>query len=233
MLTKQRLIAGAVSLSALSMLGLTAVTTAGAQNMSVGQRVRACVQQRRASGYFDPDVTREERRQLRLQFRMCVRNAVFNNGNGNSSSRSSTSSAASMSSSSRSSASSMSSSVASSASSMSSLSSMSSSSASSMNSSSRSSMSSSSVAVGSIRNVDIEDFEYSPDTVHIKVGRTVRWTNEDQAPHTVTSDTSSSPLNSGTLQTGQTYSHMFTQPGTYHYHCALHPEMHGTIVVSD
>jgi plastocyanin len=47
--------------------------------------------------------------------------------------------------------------------------------------------------------------------------------------HTATSDTG--VWDSGTLATGQSYSHTFDQPGTYTYHCTIHPFMKGTIVV--
>jgi plastocyanin len=58
----------------------------------------------------------------------------------------------------------------------------------------------------------------------------VTWTNLDSmAPHTVTADDGS--WGSGTLGQGATYSHVFTSPGTYTYHCAVHPYMTGTVVV--
>jgi plastocyanin len=33
------------------------------------------------------------------------------------------------------------------------------------------------------------------------------------------------------LTSGKTYSHTFGQAGTYHYHCFIHPQMLGTVVV--
>jgi plastocyanin len=51
----------------------------------------------------------------------------------------------------------------------------------------------------------------------------------DAVAHTVTSDTG--VWDSGTLATGQSYSHTFDQPGTYPYHCAIHPFMKATIIV--
>lgn len=78
--------------------------------------------------------------------------------------------------------------------------------------------------------VSIQNFTFSPKTITIHVGDTVTWTNQDAASHTVTSD-SGSELNSGNLPTGQSYSHTFTQPGTYTYHCAIHVSMTATVVV--
>ncbi|MDG7000536.1 MAG: cupredoxin domain-containing protein, partial [Nitrososphaerota archaeon] len=58
---------------------------------------------------------------------------------------------------------------------------------------------------------------------------TVTWINNDIAPHTVTADDGS--FNSGNLNAGETWTHVFTTPGTYTYHCNYHPWMHGTIIV--
>jgi hypothetical protein len=48
--------------------------------------------------------------------------------------------------------------------------------------------------------------------------------------HTVTADDGS--WGSSTLGQGATYSQVFTSPGTYTYHCAIHPSMKGTVVVT-
>jgi plastocyanin len=57
----------------------------------------------------------------------------------------------------------------------------------------------------------------------------VTWTNRDTVPHTVTGD--SGAWDSGQIQPGATFSHAFDQPGTYAYHCSIHPFMHGMVVV--
>jgi plastocyanin len=36
---------------------------------------------------------------------------------------------------------------------------------------------------------------------------------------------------SGTLANGAAYQFTFTQPGTFTYHCTIHPSMTGTIIV--
>ncbi len=54
------------------------------------------------------------------------------------------------------------------------------------------------------------------------------WTNEGQAPHTVTGDFA----DSGVLEPGQTFSHTFTEGGEFGYFCAIHPQMEGTVSVS-
>jgi len=77
-------------------------------------------------------------------------------------------------------------------------------------------------------------FAFSPASLTIKAGTTVIWKNTTAAPHTVTSDDGKS-FDSGTsnpivAQTG-TFSFTFTTPGTYHYHCEIHPFMKATIIV--
>jgi amicyanin len=78
--------------------------------------------------------------------------------------------------------------------------------------------------------VDIVNFAFSPQNIIIQVGDTVTWTNQDSAPHTVTSD-SGSELDSELLSQGQSYSHTFNDPGTFEYHCTPHPFMIGTVTV--
>lgn len=80
--------------------------------------------------------------------------------------------------------------------------------------------------------VTIQGFAFSPATLQVAPGTTVTWTNRDAATHTVTSDTGAWP-DSGGIATGGTFSYTFTAAGTYPYHCAIHPMMTATIVVTD
>jgi len=77
--------------------------------------------------------------------------------------------------------------------------------------------------------VTIGGFAFGPGTVRVAPGTTVTWTQQDEDSHTVTADDGS--FTSKALTTGQTYTHTFSAPGTYHYHCSIHPFMHGTVVV--
>ena len=72
---------------------------------------------------------------------------------------------------------------------------------------------------------------YSPPTITVVIGvnNTVTWINNDIAPHTVTADDGS--FNSGNLDPSASWTHVFTTPGTYTYHCEYHPWMQGTIIV--
>lgn len=68
--------------------------------------------------------------------------------------------------------------------------------------------------------VTVLDNEFSPKQMHINVGDTVTWVNNGQVAHTVTAD--ANKFDSGNIDAGKTYSHTFTEPGTYAYYCALH-----------
>jgi plastocyanin len=81
------------------------------------------------------------------------------------------------------------------------------------------------------KTVDIQNFAFVPETIVVQTGTTVRWTNQDAAPHTVTSNTGL--FDSGTLQNGETFEFTFDQPGRYAYFCAIHPFMTGRVIVVD
>jgi|SRR5579884_4221821 len=76
--------------------------------------------------------------------------------------------------------------------------------------------------------VTIDNFTFSPQTLTVKAGMTVTWTNRDDIPHTVTSLPT---FKSKALDSEDAFSFTFTTPGTYKYFCSLHPHMTGTIVV--
>ena len=78
--------------------------------------------------------------------------------------------------------------------------------------------------------VSIDNFTFTPQTVTVKVGTTVTWTNKDDIPHGVAS-ANNTFSKSKALDTDDSYSFTFTKPGTYQYFCYIHPHMTGTIVV--
>ena len=77
--------------------------------------------------------------------------------------------------------------------------------------------------------VKIDNFSFTPATITVAAGTTVRWTNRDDIPHTVVSDDQS--FKSKAMDTDEAYSHTFTKPGTYSYFCSIHPHMTGKVVV--
>jgi len=75
----------------------------------------------------------------------------------------------------------------------------------------------------------IDNFAYTPKELAIKAGSTVRWTNKDDIPHTVTSD--SGLFSSPVMDTNQTFQFTFEKPGKFGYFCKLHPTMTATVAV--
>ena len=75
----------------------------------------------------------------------------------------------------------------------------------------------------------IDNFTFAPARLTVKAGTTVTWRNEDDIPHTVTS--AARLFKSKALDTDDSFSFTFTEPGTYQYFCSLHPRMTATIVV--
>lgn len=70
-------------------------------------------------------------------------------------------------------------------------------------------------------------FAFTPTTLTVHVATTVVWQNTSTAPHTVVGP----GYDSGLVMPGQSFSHTFTQTGTFTYTCTLHPGMSGTITV--
>ena len=84
----------------------------------------------------------------------------------------------------------------------------------------------------------LTDTAFQPNPVNIKIGDTVRWTNDDNTIHTViewnpsTGEDVEGGFASDILGPGVTFDHTFNQTGTFEYYCNLHPNMVGTVVVS-
>jgi plastocyanin len=94
-------------------------------------------------------------------------------------------------------------------------------------------------------NISIQDFSFAPAMITVKVGTTVKWTNNGPSSHTVTNDAGSwasalltppNPMGTGTgmgmgmgygmggmSSAGASFQFTVTQPGTYRYHCVMHP----------
>ena len=79
--------------------------------------------------------------------------------------------------------------------------------------------------------VAIENFAYVPPSLSAAEGTVITWTNGDEAPHTVTADDGAS-FESGVLEQGGTFELTAPAPGTYRYHCEVHPFMTGTLTVT-
>lgn len=78
--------------------------------------------------------------------------------------------------------------------------------------------------------IAVSNFAFSPAVDTVAVAATVTWRNDDDTPHTVTSD-AGKELNSPEFAKGKTYAHSFKKPGQYPYHCTVHSTMQGVVVV--
>jgi len=85
------------------------------------------------------------------------------------------------------------------------------------------------ISEGKIVDVAIEGFAFTPSSIEVSTGDTVRWTNMDSDYHTVSGPT----FTSGNISKGQSYKFLFNEPGVYNYICSIHPSMKGTVIVVD
>jgi plastocyanin len=82
---------------------------------------------------------------------------------------------------------------------------------------------------GSTQEVKIVNFSFTPATITVSAGTTVKWTNQDSTAHTVTADDGS--FDSGQMAQGVTFSFTFSKAGTFSYKCGNHPNMLGKVIV--
>ena len=73
---------------------------------------------------------------------------------------------------------------------------------------------------GATQEVGMGDSFFEPRTLTIAAGTTVTWTNGGKMPHTVTA--ADGRFASGNMDSGDTFSHTFAEPGTYQYYCEYH-----------
>jgi plastocyanin len=77
------------------------------------------------------------------------------------------------------------------------------------------------------RNIAID-----PDTLKVKVGSTIKWTNFDSVEHNVISQGGPQKFTSKDFGENGTFEIKATKPGVIHYECTIHPaSMNGTIEV--
>ena len=72
----------------------------------------------------------------------------------------------------------------------------------------------------------------APDTLKVRVGSTVVWTNYDAIEHNVTSKEGPVSFKSNNFGEGGAFRVRMSKPGIIHYECTIHPaSMNGTIEV--
>ena len=80
------------------------------------------------------------------------------------------------------------------------------------------------------KTVVIKNFQFKPAKITIKRGTRVRWINRDSTAHTATANNGRS-FDSGRLRPGERYKHTFKSAGKKRYHCEIHPDMRGRVLV--
>jgi plastocyanin len=78
--------------------------------------------------------------------------------------------------------------------------------------------------------VKIVDFAFKPHLRTVAVGTKVIWINRGASTHTSTSD--DGRWDSPPLAPGQRFKFVFNSPGSYTYHCSIHPAMTGEVDVT-
>src|SRR5215208_6776495 len=79
--------------------------------------------------------------------------------------------------------------------------------------------------------VEIRDHAFNPPQLNVAPGTTVRFVNNETEPHTATADNGA--FDTGVLQPGYSMDVFLDGSGTVPYHCELHPDMQGSIVVGE
>ena len=81
------------------------------------------------------------------------------------------------------------------------------------------------------KTVNIYNHAFDPAQLNVASGTTVRFVNKDTEPHTATAD--NDLFDTGELEPGGSFKVYFEGSGTVTYHCELHPDMKGSIVVGE
>jgi plastocyanin len=71
---------------------------------------------------------------------------------------------------------------------------------------------------------------FEPVAITVGAGGEIVFTNDGEEVHTATGDDGS--FDTGTLNSGDSHAVVFDEPGSFAYHCSLHPWMTGQIVVT-
>lgn len=88
-------------------------------------------------------------------------------------------------------------------------------------------------AIADTVEVSISDYKYDPAELQIKVGTTVKWTNnEGRVSHSILF-TGPEGFESERFFPGESWERTFDKPGTYSYTCGPHPEMKGSVEVTE
>ena len=77
--------------------------------------------------------------------------------------------------------------------------------------------------------ITIDNFSFMSPSLTVPAGTKVTWINHDDVPHTIVS--TEQKFKSNALDTDESFSFTFAEPGSYPYFCSLHPKMVATVIV--
>ena len=81
--------------------------------------------------------------------------------------------------------------------------------------------------------VEMKDIAFQPETIKVRTGETITWVNRDSVQHDVVNAKEGQEPKSELFNEGQTYEWTPTEAGTVEYVCTVHPNMTGTVEVTD
>lgn len=81
--------------------------------------------------------------------------------------------------------------------------------------------------------VEMKDIAFQPETIKVRTGETITWVNRDAVQHDVVNVKEGEEPRSELFNEGQTYEWTPTEAGTVEYLCTVHPNMKGTVEVTD
>jgi plastocyanin len=84
---------------------------------------------------------------------------------------------------------------------------------------------------GAVR-IRMVDFAFDPEDVDVRVGQTITWVNEDDAPHNAV-ERAGDTLRTDTIEKGGEVTFTPEEAGTIDYICTIHPNMTGTLTVAE
>lgn len=85
---------------------------------------------------------------------------------------------------------------------------------------------------GSQTKIAIKGFTYTKPALKVKVGDTITWTNQDDAPHDVATTKAPVKIKSPIMNKGQSFRYTFKKAGVYKYICSIHPQMTARVNVT-
>lgn len=81
---------------------------------------------------------------------------------------------------------------------------------------------------GTVASVSMKDRKFLPGEIVVAQGGSVTFTNDDSERHEVVGE----GWQSGPMEPGDTFTHVFDRAGSFAIRCSIHPVMTGTVVVT-